>query len=70
MAKENEIPNAASERLLKNAGAKRVSEKGAVMFAKLIEDIAYEISDKASSLAKHAGRRTIMIDDIKLARRK
>lgn len=70
MAKENEIPNTAAERLLKNAGGKRVSEKGAFEFAKLIESIAYDISDTASSLAKHAGRRTIMTDDIKLARKK
>lgn len=70
MARENEIPNTATERLLKNAGAKRVSEKASAEFAKLIESIAYDISDRASSLAKHAGRRTVMIDDVKLARKK
>ena len=34
-----------------------------------IEDIAEELSEDAIAIAKHAGRKTIMADDLKLARK-
>lgn len=61
------IPLAAMEKILKNAGAERVSEKAKAALKEVIEDIAEDISTSAVKLAGHAGRKTIKGDDIKLA---
>lgn len=57
------------ERILKAAGAERVSEKAAIRFAEVIEELAMEIGGEARRLAVHAGRKTIKRDDIRLAKK-
>ncbi|MFP4523060.1 MAG: histone family protein [Candidatus Nanoarchaeia archaeon] len=61
------IPLAAMERVLKNAGANRVSEEAKVALRQVLEDIALEISEEAIKLSAHAGRKTVKADDIRLA---
>ncbi len=61
------IPILAMEKILRNCGAERVSDKAKVMLKNIIEDRAEEISHMAIKYALHAGRKTIMVDDIKLA---
>ena len=61
------IPLAAMERVLKNAGAHRVSEESKVALRQVVEDIALEIGEEAIKLAAHAGRKTIKAQDIRLA---
>ncbi len=61
------LPLAAMEKILKQGGADRVSDKAKVALKNAIEDIAGEISAKAIKLANHAGRKTIKAEDIKLA---
>jgi DNA-binding protein len=61
------IPLAAMERVLKNAGAHRVSEESKVALRQVIEDIALEIGEEAVKLSAHAGRKTIKAEDIRLA---
>lgn len=61
------LPLAAMEKILKNSGAERVSDKAKVALKNVVEDIADEIANKAILLAKHAGRTTIKDRDIKLA---
>ncbi len=61
------IPLAAMEKLLKQGGAERVSDKAKVALKNAIEEIAGIISAKAIKLANHAGRKTIKAEDIKLA---
>ena len=61
------LPLAAMEKLLKQGGAERVSDKAKVALKDAIEDIANEIAVKAIKLAAHAGRKTIKAEDIKLA---
>lgn len=67
MATQKLLPLAAMEKLLKNAGADRVSESAKVALKEMIEDIADEIGTHAVKLAQHAGRKTVKARDIKLA---
>ncbi len=62
-----EIPVAPIERILKAAGAERVSREAAALLAEELEEIAMDIAKSAADLAKHAGRKTVKADDIKLA---
>jgi len=65
-----DMPLAPLERILKKAGAKRVSKSALVEFAEIIIDYAHNLSTKAAELAEHAGRKTIIGADIKLAKKK
>ena len=61
------LPLAAMEKLLKQGGAERVSDKAKVALKNALEEMAHEIAVKAIKLSAHAGRKTIKSDDIKLA---
>ncbi len=61
------IPLAAMEKIMKKAGAERVSDKSKLALKNVMEDIAEEIAIDAVKLAMHAGRKTIKSEDIKLA---
>ncbi|MGC8812271.1 MAG: histone [Candidatus Aenigmatarchaeota archaeon] len=58
------------ERILKKAGAKRVSKGAMEEFAKIMEEKVYEVAKEAALLAKHAGRKTILGEDVIAAKRK
>ncbi len=64
------IPKAPVGRILTRAGAKRVSADAMDVFADVLQDISVEIAEKASKIAKHAGRKTVQEEDIKLAAKK
>ncbi|MCS7096981.1 MAG: histone family protein [Candidatus Methanomethylicia archaeon] len=65
-----ELPLAPIERLIRKAGAYRVSVEAAEALREVLEEIAIEISKEAIELAQHANRRTVTGDDIKLATRR
>ncbi|MBQ6218495.1 MAG: histone family protein [Methanosphaera sp.] len=63
-----ELPIAPVKRLLKNAGATRISDEASEELAKVLEEIGEDLARDATRLAKHAGRKTVKAQDIILAR--
>ncbi|MFH1850551.1 MAG: histone family protein [archaeon] len=61
------LPVAAMEKILKQAGAVRVSDKAKEALKSVLEEYAEGISANAVKLAIHAGRKTIKASDVKLA---
>jgi histone H3/H4 len=62
------LPKAPVEKLIREAGADRVSEDAAIELAEVLEKIGLEISSRAIKFAKHAGRKTVTAADVKLAK--
>lgn len=67
MVTKKGIPLAAMERLLRNAGAPRVSEDAKMALKLALEEYAQKIGEGASKYAQHAGRKTVRAEDIQLA---
>lgn len=56
-------------RFFKRAGAKRISKKAAIELAGIIEKRGSELARESQRLSEHAGRRTVMRRDVKMARK-
>ncbi len=65
-----DLPKLPFERILKKAGAKRVSQDSLEEFAAVMEERMLKIAADALALAKHAGRKTITAEDVRIAKRK
>ena len=61
-----EIPIAPVKRIIKSACAARISDDAAVALGDAMEEYAEEVALQAVKVAKHAGRKTVTADDIKL----
>ncbi|MDR1819814.1 MAG: histone family protein [Methanobrevibacter sp.] len=63
----SEIPIAPLVRILKNAGADRVSDDAKTEFANAVESCATDLAKKAIEIAGTNKRKTVKPDDIKAA---
>lgn len=57
---------ATMEKLLKKAGAERVSEDAKEALQGVLEEKAQEICERAITFAGHSGRKTVKREDIQL----
>ena len=65
--KASELGLSAMYRILKKSGAERVSDESAIELRRVIEEIAETIAKNATDMSKHAGRKTIKAEDVKIA---
>jgi len=66
----NEIKVAPMHKLIKRAGAARVSEESAIALGKALEEIGVKVAREAIDYARHAGRKTVKARDIEIAAQK
>lgn len=62
-----ELPLAPFERIFKKAGAERASEEAIEAMREAVEDYADALAESSVALSKHAGRKTVKAEDVKLA---
>ncbi|MDA0756229.1 MAG: NFYB/HAP3 family transcription factor subunit [Crenarchaeota archaeon] len=65
--KTSDLGVSAMYRILKKAGADRVSDESAEELRRVLEDVGIEIAKNAVDMSKHAGRKTVKAEDVKLA---
>ena len=62
-----ELPVSPVDRIIRKAGAERVSGEAAELLADVLEEEGKEIATRANELAEHAGRKTVKREDIRMA---
>jgi histone H3/H4 len=67
---KNDLRLAAMHRIIKKAGAERVSDSALTELRFALEDIGLKIAKEALDFTKHARRKTVRVEDIQIAVRK
>ena len=70
MSYEEKLSIVAVHRIIKKAGAGRVSESACREMAKVLEELGLKIGREALDFAMYAGRKTVKGKDIKIAAKK
>ena len=63
------LPIASVERLIRKAGAQRVSKGAAKELASYLEEVGIEVAREAITLAERTGRKTVKPEDIETAKK-
>ncbi|MCS7143101.1 MAG: histone family protein [Aigarchaeota archaeon] len=63
----SELSTAPIHRILRKAGAERVSEEAAEELKRVLEEVGMRIAEQSVLLAYHAGRRTVKKQDVERA---
>jgi len=66
----SELPIAAVDRIIRKASGIRVSEGAAKELSVHLEEVGMKIAQEASLYSKHAGRKTVTDEDVRLALKK
>ncbi|MFB6116595.1 MAG: histone family protein [Candidatus Nanosalina sp.] len=61
------LPNAPIERIIRKAGAERVSEEAVEELRDAVEDLGEEVAADATKMAEHAERNTVKKEDVDMA---
>jgi histone H3/H4 len=64
---EYDMSIAPMHRIIKRAGAERVSEEASLALRDALEEIGVRIAREALDFTKHAGRKTVKAEDIQIA---
>ena len=67
---KNDLRLAAMHRIIKKAGAERVSDSALKELRMVLEDVGLKIAKEALDFTKHAHRKTVRVEDIQIAARK
>ncbi len=67
LMKSSEFGMSAMYRILKKAGAERVSDESAKELRKIVEEITTNIAKNAVDISIHAKRKTVKASDVKFA---
>lgn len=61
------LPNAPVERIIRNAGAERVSKEAVEELREAVEEAGSDIASDAVDMADHADRNTVTREDVEMA---
>lgn len=61
------LPKAPIERIIRSAGAERVSEEAVEELREAVEELGDEIAEDAAEMADYAERNTVKKEDIEMA---
>ena len=64
--RSSEFGLSAMYRILKKAGAERISDESADELRRIVEELADDIAKNAVEMTLHAGRKTVKAEDVKL----
>lgn len=67
MTKKSFLSHNAMDKILREAGALRVSDEAKAALAEVLEQKALELAAEAKKYAEHAGRKTVTDKDVHLA---